>query len=72
MWENPKTALSNLNIVGEFLTNIRKENATSIGEVGFEGTRENPHKPMSQDEYDAVPSGGYFVNPATGTIRRKP
>lgn len=71
-WENPKTALSNLNIVGEFLTNIRKENAMSLGEVGFEGTRENPHKPTSQEDYDSVPSGAYFLNPATGTVRRKP
>lgn len=72
LWENPQTALSNLRIVGEFLAKIRKENGVSLGEVPFEGTLEAPAKPASQEEYEALPSGSYFINPSTGTVRRKP
>lgn len=35
------------------------------------GTRQNPHRPKTQAEFDALPPGAIFVNPADGKILRK-
>jgi hypothetical protein len=35
------------------------------------GTQTNPAKPMSQDDFNALPSGSWFVNPADKRLLRK-
>lgn len=35
------------------------------------GSYDDPHVPTTQEEFDKVPPGGYFINPADGEIMRK-
>jgi hypothetical protein len=35
------------------------------------GSYQDPHIPTSQEDFDKIPEGGFFVNPADGEILRK-
>lgn len=47
-----------------------KKTAPAAGKPG--ATRDNPAKITSQADYDALPPGYYFINPADGAKMRKP
>ncbi len=36
-----------------------------------QGTREDPARPMTKAQFDSMPSGAFFVNPADGKLRQK-
>jgi hypothetical protein len=36
------------------------------------GTKDDPFKPGTQGDFDAIPSGAWFVNPADEALHQKP
>ncbi len=42
----------------------------SVAVLG-QGTREDPARPMTKEQFDSIPSKAYFINPADGALRQK-
>jgi hypothetical protein len=41
------------------------------GSKGTEGTQENPAQPKTQEDFDGLKAGMWFVNPKDGRVLRK-
>jgi len=63
--------LSRLKSVRDRLDGILADNNITLGTASFAGSRDNPAKPTTQKEFDALPPGSFFINPKDGSLRRK-
>jgi len=64
--------LSNQNQTIERLLDIMGDVGPNRGQQqAGQHTRDNPARPQSQEDFDQLPSGAVFVNPATGELKEK-
>ena len=58
--------------VYEETTTTPLEQAQPQSQSSLGTTPNNPAQPASQEDYDALPSGAFFVNPEDGALYQKP
>lgn len=80
-FENPSTSYNNLIELRNTLERLKGNLSTTLqggppptpgqpqGAPG--GGQDSPARPTTQQEFDALPSGALFVNPADGRVMRK-
>ena len=56
--------------IEDYLKTIKDTNNRIMG-GGSMGTSDNPHNPTTQEEYDAIQKGAYFINPKDGKVKQK-
>lgn len=56
---------------GEYLPSLSGDKSTTAPAPTGVGGQSNPHKPTTDDEYNKIKKGEYFINPDDGKLYRK-
>lgn len=71
-FENPDVAVQNLFSLQQFLSRITQENSKQLqGAQAEQGTLANPFTPQTEEDFEQIPIGALFVNPADQQVMRK-
>lgn len=73
VFESPEAAKAGLEEVARFLEDLKDRNNKLLGrsESTPSGTSTNPARPQNQQDFDALPSGSFFIDPESNELRKK-